>query len=128
MAKSSSRRKWLWGTVIALTVLVAPNWNGLMLMSAIAVSERRPALLSGAEWNNPASARAFNDRFPPGTPKADLIAWLEVNNFAIDRAAGRANRLVKSLPCDESIQVDWTTPSSERIGSIEVRVAEAGCL
>ena len=123
-------RRWLWvfAIVVALAGIVALNWHSFLLMTAIAISERRPALLSDADWNAPASAHAFKERFPPGTPEAQLLEWLESNNFAIDWSAGQAERLVRSLPCNEYIQITWTRSPPDKLGDVEARVTEAGCL
>jgi hypothetical protein len=127
--KDTLRRRWPWAAAIVILVaIIALNWNWLLLTVAIATAEQRPALLSDARWNEPATAHAFNERFPPGTPEARLVKWLESNNFAVDRPAGRANRLVHGLPCNENIQVVWTRSNADKIGTVEARVSEAGCL
>jgi hypothetical protein len=129
-SKGILRRRWSWAAIIAVlaAIVVALNWNWLMLTGAIATAERRPALLSDAEWNKPDTAHAFKNRFPLGTSESQLVSWLESNNFEVKRAAGKAKRLVRSLPCNEFIQVTWTTSPANEIANVEVRVSEAGCL
>ncbi len=122
------RRGWLWAGLILIVGFAAVNWERTALFFAMVLAERRPALLRDAAWNDPASAGAFNERFPPGTPEGLLIAWLEENNFTINRPMGHAGRLIQGFPCNESIQVDWTAAVAGKIDRAEVRVSEAGCL
>jgi hypothetical protein len=101
---------------------------GLMTSWGCAGPDGRPSLLADAHWDAPASAQRFLSRFPPSANEGELIAWLESNNFMVDRNAGRASRLVHSLPCNERIEITWSKLSDNVIGRAEARVSEAGCL
>jgi hypothetical protein len=105
---------------------VVANGNALALTLAILTAEPRPALLRDAS-NDPASAHAFERRFGPGSAEPELETWLRANKFSIDRE-GHASRFLQSLPCNEAIDVAWTTGASHRIETSSVRVTEAGCL
>jgi hypothetical protein len=115
-------------TVVALGTAVALNWETLALRVSFLTAERRPALLSDAKWKNPASALMFSSRFANGVHENELIDWLESNNFTVDRKAGRASRLVQSLPCNEAIEVTWSRQPDGTIAGTEALVSEAGCL
>ena len=108
--------------------MIALNWQWFSYASAVAFAERRPALLSDANWDDAASARAFLARFPDGSSRGELISWLDRNDFEIDEASGTARRLVRGLPCNESIQVTWGTSPDGKLSDAQVTVMEAGCL
>lgn len=112
--------------MVLLIVLLA-NWNTLGLMFAFATAERRPELLSDAQWRAPASAKKFQQRFGHAQ-EPDLLSWLRTTSFQIDQPHGHARRLVKSLPCNEDIEVNWTVDGQGRLGAATVEVSEAGCL
>lgn len=114
--------------IVALSVVAAFNWERLAVVVAILASERRPELLADANWKNPASARKFSSRFADGVHEDELIAWLEANKFTIDRPAGRANRIMKSLPCNEVINVTWLRQPDRTIAGAQAEIFEAGCL
>ncbi len=105
MKKKSIRLEWTWLVVgFAITgVAVAVNWNTVKLAVAVAASERRPALLNDADWDEPASASKFLTRFQAGTRETALIEWLDANDFRVNREISHASRLVRSLPCNERI-------------------------
>ena len=111
-----------------LLIVAAANLNTLGLSLAIVTSEQRPELLSDARWQTPASAVKFSRRFGRGARERDLLSWLGTSNFQIDRPNGHARRLVKSLPCNEDIEVGWTADGQGRLGSATAEVSEAGCL
>jgi hypothetical protein len=128
MARTVSRTLKRSLPVLALAVaalLVALNWNGSAFSAAGAGPERRPALLSDAEWGQPAPA--FGTRFAPGTSEAELLRWLDDNRFEIHEAARRAYLRLPSLPCNERIDVSWTA-SNGALGESSAIVSEAGCL
>lgn len=115
------------GSIAASAGVIVLNLNHLAFASAVLIAERRPALLSDAQWNEPASARKFSTRFHSGTNERELLAWLESNKFTTEPAAGHATRLISSLPCNEFVDVTWRA-SGHVISSAEARVSEAGCL
>jgi hypothetical protein len=129
------KRKWLRiATVVAAVLIsatglfVAANWNSFALGSAIVLSPQRPTLLRDADWNDPDSAQAFNARFAPGIREAELIDWLHENGFRIHAEPGRAALHVQSLPCNEGIQISWTSNSERKLVEASATVREAGCL
>ena len=130
MAMFRIRRRWIWlaTTVLILGTVVALNWQSVALGLAVSLSERRPALLADAKWNQPATARSFLSRFRPGTKESALLEWLNSNDFTVDRDSGRANRLISSLPCNERVEITWSKASDDAIVNAEARVSEAGCL
>ena len=121
----SRRAKWLVALLIGLTLLVALTWNWLAFAVALALSERRPSLLTDAEWGRPAPE--FQNRFREGTREAEMLGWLKVNGFQVDERGRQATRLVRSLPCNESIEVSWRT-TDRLIRESSAVVSEAGCL
>lgn len=123
----TARRLLLVGA-LALGLLVALNWQGVMLAFAITTGETRPSLLADAEWNKPQSAVGFNRRFRAGSQESDLLAWLQNNGFATDRDNRSASRTVKSLPCNETVEVTWRAASSGALNGAQATVKEAGCL
>lgn len=130
MEMKRTHRRWIWLAVaaMALSAFVALNWQTLTLSAAFFLAERRPALLVDAEWNEPASARKFLNRFPPGTNESELLEWLNSNKFDIDRNAGQADRLISGLPCNEIVKIKWSRKPNNTIDDVDVRVSEAGCL
>jgi hypothetical protein len=115
------------GGVVLLIVAMA-NLSTLRLSLAAVTAEHRPDLLVDAQWKAPATAVRFARRFGPGAREGDLVSWLSANNFQIDLPSGRARRLVKSLPCNEDIEVRWNANGQGLIGSATAEVSEAGCL
>ncbi|MEM9618061.1 MAG: hypothetical protein AAF936_08890 [Pseudomonadota bacterium] len=130
MEMKRTHRRWIWlaAAVMAMGAFVALNWQTLALSAAFALAERRPALLVDAEWNEPASARKFLNRFPPGTNESELLKWLGANKFDIDLDARRADRRISGLPCNEIVKIKWSTGPNSTIDNLDVRVSEAGCL
>jgi hypothetical protein len=123
------RHKILVGTaVVALIAWLVINWHWLIVSFVILTAEGRPALLRDAEWDEPASAVQFMNRFPPRSSETELLEWLESNDFEIYVARGQAYKSVLSGPCGENIDVEWTRQSSGVIESAQVEVREAGCL
>jgi hypothetical protein len=90
--------------------------------------ERRPGLLEEAEWQDPDSARAFNRRFADGSREAELLAWLEDNDFEVNPADQSAQRSIGGFPCNEMIDVSWRSSGDARLTDAQVIVREAGCL
>lgn len=121
----SKRAKWFAALLVALILLVALTWNWMTFAVALALSESRPSLLTGAEWGRPAPE--FQNRFREGTSETELLDWLKVNGFQIDERGGHAARHVRSLPCNESIAVSWRT-ANRLIRESSAVVSEAGCL
>lgn len=132
---SKPRRRWLRIVAAVAVVLigatslfVAANWNSFALGSAIVFSPKRPALLQDATWNDPHSAHAFNVRFAPGARESELTEWLREHGFKIDVEAGRAALHVYSLPCNEGIQISWTSTHERMLVEASATIREAGCL
>lgn len=119
---------WLALALVAVVTVVALNREAIGWAIAVAMAERRPAVLREAEWNEPNTAHAFMSRFAPGTQESALVAWLNSNKFTVDRDVGEAHRLVRGLPCNESIRVSWTRSADGELVSAEAHVSEAGCL
>lgn len=130
MEMKRPHRRWIWlaGAVVALGALAALNWQTVTFSWAIASAERRPALLADAEWNEPATARRFLNRFQPGTNENELLEWLESNKFDVDRNAGHATKLISSLPCNERVEIKWSRRPNNTLDNVDARVSEAGCL
>jgi hypothetical protein len=128
------RRSWRallgWGIVagVVLVIVISANLNRLKLAIAFATAERRPELLSDARLQAPASAVKFVRRFGRGARERDLVSWLGTSKFQLDRPNGHARRLVRSLPCNEDIEIDWTADVRGRLSSATAKVSEAGCL
>ena len=123
-------RLWMWLAAImgALTAIVALNWQWFSLTAAFVLAERRPALLADAQWDDPASAHQFSNRFRSGTSERELLAWLETNKFTVDPGVSHARRLIRSLPCNEGVEITWSKTAGDTIARAEARVYEAGCL
>lgn len=113
---------------IAVTILIAANWPSVAVTSAIASSERRPALLNEASWNDPASAERFYGRFGNNPSDEELVSWLEQNSFDIDRDARVARKHVQSLPCNEYIEVAWSLSETGSMTELNAIISESGCL
>ena len=130
MASKSALRLWTWLAAIALVTgtIVALNWQWFTFAVAVVFAERRPALLADAQWDEPASARRFSNRFRAGASEAELLEWLESSEFTVDGDTGQASRLIRGLPCNEAIEIRWSKTSGDVLASAEARVSEAGCL
>lgn len=113
---------------IAVTVLIAANWPKVTVTSAIVSSERRPALLNDASWNDPASAERFYGRFGNNPSDEELVSWLEQNGFNVDRDARIARKRVQSLPCNENIEVTWSLSATGSMTELGAIISEGGCL
>jgi hypothetical protein len=113
---------------VSVLALLVFNWRTLWLIVAILASEHRPGLLKDAEWDAPASAVRFHDRFQAGTPERDLTAWLEKNRFSVDRGGKRAGREVNGLPCNEAIKVNWSVDAEGRLTRADAVVSQIVCL
>ena len=122
-----------WNVVIAsiggiIALVIALNWQSLMLGSVILLSEKRPRLLDDAAWDQPKSARQFQARFGRGTSERDLLEWLGEYEFTVDRGAHIATHRIQGLPCNELIEVSWHVTTKAIIGDAQAVVHEAGCL
>jgi hypothetical protein len=115
------------GAAIALVAVAVANWQLVAFSVAVLFAEGRPVLLQDAKWHDEGSANAFHARFHAGIPEADLISWLKSNKFKIG-APGQAMREISSLPCNEIVQVKWSSASDHRLVGAAARVSEAGCL
>lgn len=113
---------------IAVTILIAANWPTVAVTSAVASSERRPALLNDASWNDPESAERFYDRFGNNPSDDELVSWLEQNGFDIDRDAQVARKRVQSLPCNENIEVAWSLSATGSVTELNAIISAGGCL
>ena len=127
MALKLPRRFWTWlAAIVALiATIVALNLQWFAFAAAVVFAERRPALLADVQWNQP--ARRFSEHFHAGTHERELLAWLESNQFNVERGTRHATRLIRGLPCNEFVDVRWRA-SSEAISEVEARLSEAGCL
>ena len=114
--------------VLALVAVVALNFETIKFASAVLFAERRPSLLRDAQWDDPASAQLFQREFRAGADEEKLLTWLERNRFDIDQRAGRADRHVAGLPCNEQVAVTWAADGQGRLSESTVIVTEAGCL
>lgn len=130
MASKPSLRLWTWlaGVALVIGTVVALNWQWFTFAVAVVLAERRPALLADAQWDEPASARRFSNRFRAGASEAELLEWLESNEFTVDRDTGQASRLIRGLPCNEAVEIRWSKTSGDVLASAEARVSEGGCL
>jgi hypothetical protein len=120
----SSRTKWFVLAAAVLLLIVALTWQSIMFGVAFAFAEKRPTLLRDANWDTP--VLAFNQRFSAGTPETELLQWLSDNEFT-DVRKGRASRTIDGLPCQEQVEVSWTTVDGV-ISESNAIVSEAGCL
>jgi len=128
MAQRKLGRRWFLAAGLAGgLVLVAFNFDALILGAAVLFGDKRPALLRDARWDEPDSAKQFNQRFVAGTEEALLVDWLQNNRFAVDQTQRRADRLVESLPCGELVEVSWQAREGKLLDAAAT-VAEAGCL
>lgn len=114
--------------ILAIAVVIAINWQAILLGGSMILAESRPALLADANWNDPSTAKNFNARFAPGTKSNELVAWLRGNDFEIQAGKGRAERKVSSLPCNERVVVSWQSDAGGRIAERRAIVTESGCL
>ena len=121
-------RGWLLAAGLAgVLALVVFNFEALMFGAAVLFGDKRPVLLRDARWDDPGSAKQFNQRFVAGAEEALLLEWLKNNRFAVDPASKRAERLVESLPCGEFVEVSWRAEEGKLLDAAAT-VAEAGCL
>ena len=128
MAQRKLGRRWFLAAGLAGgLVLVAFSFDALILGAAVLFGDKRPALLRDARWDEPDSAKQFNQRFVAGTEEALLVDWLQNNRFAVDQTQRRADRLVESLPCGELVEVSWQAREGKLLDAAAT-VAEAGCL
>lgn len=115
---------WLILATLATMLVAGLFWQNLLFVSAVLSSETRPALLRDAEWGTPVSA--FREQFRPGVSEAELLNWLADNEFKLN-GKDSASLLIQALPCNETVEVSWTT-SKGIIGESSAVVSEAGCL
>ena len=113
--------------IVALGGLTALNWQSLLFASAVAASDKRPALLDDAEWGKRETARAFQHRFHAGVPETDLLNWLRDNGFTVDPSAHTAELSVGGVPCAQHAKDSWET-NSGKLSSSDAVMTEAGCL
>ena len=90
----------------AASLIAGLYWQNFIFASAVASSESRPALLRDAEWGSPVPS--FRERFSGGTSEAELLNWLSENGFTLDATNG-ASRRIRGMPCNELVEVSWTT-------------------
>jgi len=125
----SSKVTWLIGAgALSLGLFLAVNWQGVLLALAMTSNETRPRLLDDAEWNKPQTAVEFNKRFAAGSRQSDLLTWLQANGFEIDLGNRAASRIIKALPCNEAVEVEWEANSAGALNGARATVREAGCL
>lgn len=116
--------KWLLLAALGALLVAGFLWQNLFFASAVASSESRPALLRDAKWGTPVSS--FRQRFGNGTPEDDLVRWLSENDIELD-GTNRASRRVRSLPCNELIEISWAATDGV-IRESNAVVREAGCV
>jgi len=118
------RTKWFIIAAVAVLLLFAFTWQQLMFATTVIPSESRPTLLRDAEWGTP--VLSFSRRFGNGTPETELLRWLADNRFEeVDKNS--ASRTVHGLPCNERVEIAWTTLDG-KIRESSAVVSEAGCL
>jgi len=122
--KTSPLTKWLVLGALVLSLLVALTWQNILFGIAFTLADKRPALLTDARWGTP--AMAFSQRFNEGTPEAELLLWLDDNNFK-NAHKGRAKKTIHGLPCQEQVEVQWSAVDGI-IKESSAIVSEAGCL
>jgi hypothetical protein len=122
------RRFIILAAVLGIGIVAAMNLRGILLGAAMLSDDSRPALLTNARWNDPASAHKFNSTFSPGTSVDELIGWLKQNGFTLTSGKGHAERQLKSLPCNERLVVEWQSDNQSRIVVASAAVSESGCL
>lgn len=117
---------------VAVLLLLSPiillNLQGISFAIAYLMSEQRPELLRDAGWNDPASAKAFNARFPAGSPTSELESWLKANRFEIDPAARTARFYRSAFPCAEIIEVTWSTTPDGKLTEATALIPPGGCI
>ena len=119
--------RWTVSILVAGAALLAfAKADDLIFGFAVTSAEHRPALLRDAEWTKPAPA--FGRKFHKGVPESELLAWLRANRFVIERATRVATRRTKSLPCNERVEIEWSTRGDGLLQGADARVSEAGCL
>lgn len=117
------------GAVIGLLgVLVLLNWQRVAFGLAVLFAEQRPDLLKDAHWDDPASAKAFNARFPAGSLTSALEDWLAENKFEIDASGQRADTLIEGFPCMEIIEVTWASTPEGKLREAKVTIPPGSCL
>lgn len=99
-------------------------WQNLLFAIAVLSSDTRPTLLRDAKLEAPVSA--FSNRFRQGVSEAKLLKWLAESNFKIE-GTGSAQLLIQSLPCNETVEVSWTTVDGI-IRESSAIVTQDGCL
>ena len=109
-------------------LLVVANLPNIALSAAIATAPHRPELLRDAVWGKPNSAIKFKRRVGRDVRESESLSWLGANYFTFDRSNRDAVLLVKSLPCNESINVKWSVGTTGRIGAANALFRDAGCL
>jgi len=112
--------------VVGAALLALAKADNLIFGAAVANAEHRPALLRNAEWKKPAPV--FGRRFHKGVPESELLSWLRANQFVIERATRVATRRIQSLPCNERVEIKWSTSGEGLLQGADARVSEAGCL
>ena len=123
------RLGWIFGgIVVALLVLAALNFEALSFGAGALLAEKRTALLADAQWESPSTARRFATRFPAGAEEDDLLTWLEANDFFVDRNAMHASRSIEGFPCNENVEVIWSSDGAGKLRTSQAIIHEAGCL
>lgn len=135
MAEPLKKRSNKAGLAIAIAViaacfgiLVAAFWTPINFGLAAILAERRPELLRDAGWEDPASAHAFLARFPTGSPASELVRWLQANKFELDEAKGKARLYVRGFPCNEIINIAWSSDAAGKLTRREAFLPPGGCL
>lgn len=114
----------LLATFAAMVVTALFFWPNLHFAVAVASSDSRPALLRNADRGTPVPA--FRERFSSGTSEKELLRWLAESNFELN-GTGNATLIIHALPCNETVEVSWTSVDKIIQRSSAV-VRQDGCL
>lgn len=114
--------------VTCLGILVAVFWTNINFGVAVLLAERRPELLRDAGWEDPASAQSFLARFPIGSPASELVKWLQANKFEFDKTESKASLYVRGFPCNEIINIAWSSDAAGNLTRREAFLPPGGCL
>lgn len=111
-------------TFAAMVVTALFFWPTLQFAVAVASSDSRPALLRDADRGTPVPS--FQERFSSGTSETELLTWLAENNFETN-STGNATLIIHALPCNETVEVSWTSVD-KIIQQSSAVVRQDGCL
>ncbi len=113
---------------LALLIFVAVNYEGVMLGIAMLDNEDEPVFLEDARWDDPDSAQIIKSTFPVGTDERILIRALRTEKFDIDLPAREAERVLKNLPCNVTLTVNWAADENGKLESVAGLAKNPVCL